>query len=395
MAVIIEQEPFSTFTPSGNPVVFTFSSDQTAQANFSYLVEVYVNGVIEGRQQVFPESGVYGRIDCTSFAERFTSAPSISSTFSVDAANYAEIYIKVIERYGDPIADGANATSGTTPTVFKASMSNVDFINWDSSNYVYDVGITNNKIFTTFPVGETAKCGEGEQFRLMMLADSSIEDMDIEFFDSNDVAVTGGSIPVAVAKIIIVNVGLKNLLADGTVNQATIDASAYYVINFSNTTFGADSEPFRIDIDRECNSATSKRLHFISPWGTIESFTYSLPSTTSGGVISNRFTKEFGSFNGANYEFDLSSGTNIDYRKRSNKNLLIRSNWLSEEIQQWLEYYVSMSPLSFIEDTDDVNLGLRRISISKSQFLFKTIKENTLFKEELTIVLDSHNSMTL
>ena len=56
MALTIHDTPVN-YTPSGNPVVWTFSSDQTAQANFSYLVEVYVGGTLRGRQQIFTGNG--------------------------------------------------------------------------------------------------------------------------------------------------------------------------------------------------------------------------------------------------------------------------------------------------------------------------------------------------
>jgi len=39
MAVTIYDEP-QLIAPAGNPLVFTFSSDQTAQPNFSFVVEL-------------------------------------------------------------------------------------------------------------------------------------------------------------------------------------------------------------------------------------------------------------------------------------------------------------------------------------------------------------------
>lgn len=393
MAVTIEQGPFSLYTPSGNPVVYTFSSDQTGQANFSFLVEVYVDGVLQGRQQVFPESGNVGRIDCRSYAETYTNIPAIVNTPSVDAANHAEINIKVIERYGNPIADGADATSNAV-TVFKAGMSNADFINWDSSLFVFDGGITDNAIFTTFPSSEVDKCAEGEQKRLMMLSDFVISNMKVEFFSEFDINILTDNIAVPSVKIIINNVGLKNLLEDGVVTQTQIDNSAYYVITFDDGVTG-ESVPYRINIDRECKKETSKRLHFMSTYGTIESFTYSLYSNISGSIKSNRYTKEFGNFNGSAYEFDLNSGTNMDYRKRAERKMLLRSNWMSQAVQKWHELNISLAPLAYIEDSDDPNLGLRRVSTDKQNFAYKTTKQNILFREDLTIILDSHNSVTL
>ncbi len=44
MAVTILTEP-QTFTPSDNDIDCTFSSNQSGQANFAFLVMVFVNSV--------------------------------------------------------------------------------------------------------------------------------------------------------------------------------------------------------------------------------------------------------------------------------------------------------------------------------------------------------------
>ena len=48
MAITINDVP-QDYSASGNPIVWTFESDQTGQANFSFLVEVYVGGTLRGR----------------------------------------------------------------------------------------------------------------------------------------------------------------------------------------------------------------------------------------------------------------------------------------------------------------------------------------------------------
>lgn len=392
MAVTIHQQP-DVYTPSGNPVIWTFSSDQTAQANFSYLVEVYVDGTLQGRQQIFPESGIYGRVDCSSYAETYTNAPVMTNDLTSDAGNNVQIYIKVIERYGDPIADGADATSSTVD-VFKAGMSNVDFINWDASLYAFDGGAIDNKWFTTFPSGERDYCADGEQKRLMVISDDVVAEMNISLYDENGSNFFDDATATVTAKILVLNVGIADFVNAGIITQADADNTVYYELLVTDGA-AASSELYTIYVDRRCQRDTAKRVHFLSTWGTLESYTYSLYSNISGAVTSNRYEREFGTFNGSAFDFNLSDGTTLDYRKRLTRKMLLRSNWLKEDVQHWLEEMVSLSPYTFIEDADDANVGLRRVAVEKNQFTFKTFKQNKLFREDLSIILDSHNSTTL
>ncbi len=68
MSVIIETTP-QDYTPSDNPVVWTFSSNQTFQPNFAFIVEVYINGTLAKEELVFLENGIYGKYN----AEQATS----------------------------------------------------------------------------------------------------------------------------------------------------------------------------------------------------------------------------------------------------------------------------------------------------------------------------------
>ena len=65
MAVIIEQEP-QDYTTSDNPVTWVFSSDQTAQSNFYFLVDVQVGltsyTTVE-EHRVYPESNDNAHFD--------------------------------------------------------------------------------------------------------------------------------------------------------------------------------------------------------------------------------------------------------------------------------------------------------------------------------------------
>ena len=76
MAIIIQQEP-DFFTSASNPVIYTFESDETAQANFSYIVELYIDGALHSTHQVFQQSGIYAKFNASEIARGLLSSPLV------------------------------------------------------------------------------------------------------------------------------------------------------------------------------------------------------------------------------------------------------------------------------------------------------------------------------
>lgn len=392
MAITILTEP-NDYTPSGNPVNWTFSSDQTGQANFSYLIEVYVNGVLQNRETRFPTDGIKARFDASSYAERFCNIPTLSNNVEDDAANNCIISLTIIERYGDPIADGASGTTSDR-TTFKAKLIDEDFIAFDPATYL----LTSNKVdfVTLFPTDtDVYKCGNDEQARLMLLSDSNCDQLIIALFDSTG-SPTGVSETVAVssAKVNIFSIGPQQLIAGTAITQANIDAAASYTVyaEDSVTTFATNA--FTIEIDRSCKRDSAKRIHFISTIGSVEAFSYNLYSNESGAIEARSYEKRFGEWNGNAFEYNLSNGRSVDYQKIKNSQLLLRSNWLTQGEQNWLEAEVSVAPLLYIEDARDTSIGLRRVRSTKSNYVLRTTKQDTKFREDLTVVLERFTSMT-
>ena len=112
MAITIHDTP-QTYTPSDNPVVWTFSSNQTAQNNFAYLVDVYINDTLVAESElIFPEDGIYARFDATNFASNNCDQPSlITGALVGNADNYCQVKIRVWEYYGTTPTKQASQTT--------------------------------------------------------------------------------------------------------------------------------------------------------------------------------------------------------------------------------------------------------------------------------------------
>lgn len=385
MAVTIHQTP-DDFTPSDNPVVWTFSSDMTDEDNFVYLVQVYVNDVTHSINLIYPESGSVARFDASSIASYVTQQPALTDLVFQDAENYARIKIQVKERYGDPPADEASVTSDNI-VVFKAGMTNEDFVEWDSSDYV--IGTTDKKFLTNFPRTTNPKVRlTDEQIRLMLIHDGTGFTARFKTYEADGTLIATMSstfTPGSNKKILILNVTPDVLLADfGSGDE--FDDCAYYTVS-SDTLF----ETYQIDIDTECKQKRSQRIHFMGDFGSIESFTFNAVSYETGSIESRSYQKGFGEFDGNNFDFNLQSGTNIDHAKILKRKLVVESDWLDEDVQQWLVSNLYTSAAVYHEVGSDL---IRRM-IEESGYKKMYHDTNMLFREKISLRLPTKTSAKL
>ncbi len=257
MAVTINSVP-QLYTPSDNPVVFTFSSDQTANTNFVYYIEVYVGGILSGNHLVFPENGIYAHYDATDYATVSCGVPYMGLNFHDNASNNTEIYIKVFERYGTPATNHASATSSTI-TVFKASLSDTDFIDWDYTDYAYGL---NKKWLTLFPSNSKYYAAPTEQMWAMFLTNNQAGNfIEIYLYDSNGSIVASDSVAITAYKFTIFNLSQASIIAATTITQLDFDDAAYYEVYLDIG--GAATQSFRVYIDRSCDRYITKRFLFL------------------------------------------------------------------------------------------------------------------------------------
>ena len=94
MAVTIESEPIA-WQPSDNPLTYEFSSDQTGQPNFSFKVELKINGQTIWTDKIFPEVSNKAHWDVSSIVRIFVSGPTVSTQLIVDSGTTLTIQVVV------------------------------------------------------------------------------------------------------------------------------------------------------------------------------------------------------------------------------------------------------------------------------------------------------------
>ena len=141
------------------------------------------------------------------------------------------------------------------------------------------------------------------------------------------------------------------------------------------------SEEFRIDIDLECKRYATNRLHWLNKFGVWDSFTFTLVSVTSSNIESSGYSREKGVWDNTSYTYPLYQGERVTYSKRSTDQLVLNSDWIKEDVQQWLVRSLLESPIVYLEQSN----GFEPVNINNSTYQFKTKRRDGLIQEQITI----------
>ena len=382
MAVTIYQEP-QLASPANNPLVFTFSSDETGQANFSYVVEVYVNGALHSTHKVFPESDIYSRFDCSEIMRSVVSAtnPAVSTLNYDYAASWGSYWITVYESYGTPIAIEASATSSTRKA-FNGSLRHIDFISWDYS--LHDPSDTDGALFlTSFPRDQKYMVGMNDVSFLSLLntVETSL-DLNVELFDITGASIATDTYPIDNYFITTIDVSPSSLMANMSFTIGQLESCYYYEVSV-DATLGYSTEKFKMYIDHSCERFTNQRLHWLNKFGTWDSFSFNLLSQESTDISSSQYKREKGAWKGSNYNYNRNQGEIITVAKWSVDKMVLNSDWMKESVQHWLVRELNESPKVnlYIESITD----FEPCNVESTNVVLKKKYKDGLIQENVTI----------
>lgn len=389
MAVTIYDEP-QLIAPAGNPLVFTFSSDQTAQPNFSFIVELYINGTLRLTQEVFRQFNTLGRIDVSEAVQSTLTSPLVVdgtlTTFYDTAIN--EYYIIVYEKYGTTPTIQANDTS-TTLYGFNAALRHQDWINFDYQDYdasTNNVLTPGTLLLTSFPRAKKYFCGLDERIFLGSLCTDTSVNVRFRLKDITGATIANVLTSITLDKLLVVDASPQTIIANTSVTQANFDDAAYYEVIIRGTGAGGNngsSETFVIWIDTECKRYDTRRLHWLNKFGVWDSFTFSLVSIDSTTVQSYGYQREKGVWDGTSYTYPLYQGEKVDFAKTSSDQLTLNSDWINQDVQQWLVRELLESPSVYLEV--DNGTDFEPVKVTNTNYQLKTRRRDGLIQEQITI----------
>jgi hypothetical protein len=141
--------------------------------------------------------------------------------------------------------------------------------------------------------------------------------------------------------------------------------------------------PVTIYMDLACQRYERYRLHWLNKLGCWDSFTFALVSTQSATVDTFAYQRDPGVWSGSSYTYPLYSGQKVNYAKTKNKQLLLNSDWISEDVQNWLVESLYDSPIVYLEQTDGTEF--EPVKVTNSTYQLKTRRRDGLLQEQVTI----------
>jgi len=383
MSVTIHSSP-QDYSHSGNPFVWVFSSDQTAQANFSYKVEVSIDALLQETHLILPEAGIRSHFDASDIAERYCNIPSIAGGDVVDALNNIQVKIEVIENYGTPPSDQLSATN--TRTAFKGKLSKQNFLNWTPSDYLF---AASSLWMTLFPRTEKRYVELSVGTKLMFMTNGLTLVNGMELFDSAGISIQAiDSTNKVRARISITNITNSVLLTDFGFTQVQIDQAAYIETWWYD---GASfSERYRVYIDDRCASTSAQDVLFLSSLGSLEHIKYIKRAKESGKIKGKGFEQQFGQFDDS-LDWVYSLGGVTDYIKIVENMIEVQTDFISEDEYRWLAKESLTAPLVYLM----IGATYYRVRIKASKYKFKTSENDMVFNLSTMIQIDTDSSTVI
>jgi len=378
MAVTIHTSP-QLYTPSDNPITWVFSSNQTAQANFSYLIEFYIDTVLHSRHIIFPEVGARSHFDASEIMSSKVGVVSVQ-TANISAVVLPTCYIIVRERYGTPPTNQANATSSTI-NVFKGCLSPSQFESYLYTDYI-------NNFMTTFNRDEMY-IDLGRDFYLMTNINlTSNRALSYRRYDADGNPI-GAAVTTAIAntnKFILID--LQFFLVIWTNTNV-----AYYEVAIIDTGTGLPvGEVLNIKklVLDDCGVRIS--TFWINEFGTFDQYTFTHNITETKEIKDFRYKKQYGNWDGTDFVYSDATSGEIAYKKVIQDKGTIVSGWLNEATQQSIAK-IYESPYVLIQDS---SASYYQIVIENSSYEIKQTRYEELFNEIVEYKLsNSRKSVTL
>lgn len=372
MAVTITNSP-QDWSPSDNPLMYEFSSTQTAQQNFSYVVQVYVDGVQVAEDRVFIERSTKAHYDASSVVKDVIQVPT-RSTALYSEGNYSnEVYVKVYENYGATPTNQASATSATI-NVFKACLS--DKV-WSTYNSALFIG---SSFLTNVPRNEDIYQMVYSDFFLNIITDGSPSELIINVYNS---AGTLLDFYTETQSFLIsqLNLNTSNLTSAGL----DLTGASYYTVQVE----GSEMLTIHFLLDY-CNAPNT--LQWLNEFGAYDSFIFMHNLEQSGEIKEQTYGKQFGQWNGTSFEYNLQDAGTIRVGTKQKDKGVIYTDYLTQSMQRWLcELY--KSPRYYLFDTFG---NIDYIRVTSTQFTFKQDRFEDLISESVAFdYINSHNGLSL
>lgn len=328
MAVTFTSIP-NDCTTAGNPMVYVFSSNQTSQPNFSFIVETLLDGVVIAIDKVFPEVGNVAHRDVSENVQRKLQQQVVTQFLYAKSTHVAQVVVRVTENYGlTPI--NHDQASSTMIRAFNGVITNLEWTTFSAIATFKD-----KRFFTDNPSKEfliTKNC----DVPISRLEDQGFQ-INIYTYDSNDVLLNSYDFQQVDTSYVIVNMNFKSSILE--TNDIDLTNVAYFKVQM----YQGETLTFRYV--EPCNDVYS--LVWMNRYGCYEGYTFTHNITKQTEITDQSFDRQFGGWNGSNFVFDPYNSGLQSFVKVMQDSGEIISGALKYEVANWLNS-VNESPKVFL-----------------------------------------------
>ncbi len=403
MAITIESA-LPEYNTIYNEMVTVLSSTNTAHPNFSYLIDIYINGSVtkEERIRVAPENEYsYGMYDVHRILESFVTS-DIGDTTATDgittnANSIISFQLKFGEEYGTTVTQYPDLTVDTLKYAFNGSLSFNDFVDFEYNNYV--LGSSKRKYLTNQPTIDTSITDSGWIYFLPN-SGNNVDVIEIETFDSAGASIgtwevqnsfTFASVEEYMLKVpsnpVSINLIDNAEFASGV--QPVIDSStASYTIKALNAATSTISETKTFNIQEPCKYE-KQRLIFLNELGGFDGFNFNLVHRETAQIEKRNYKKNPKRIDSSGgYAYTKQQRSKIQYYTKSVSTVQLTSNFVNEETYRWLKELVE-SPEIYLENENNELIALQ--GITNTEWTEKTDVNDSLYNLEVTIEFTNDN----
>jgi hypothetical protein len=379
MSVTIERQP-EDFQPVFNQNRWIVESNNTAQPNFEYICDVYVNAgsTYIARLKRFPDSDGYGDFDLSRVLADYVSvtlADSGDNGFNLHRSHYVNYVLKFGEIYGGTTYTNLTVTSSNITGMMALSFN--QFQSYIGTEYLID---DYQRLFlTNSPRTLKARRNGYAELHAMSIDANANAKLRIRTYLPDGSLIGTYTInnpyisPNSNQYWTSIGVGIYNLnnstLSSGSQLVVDDDAGSYDVclLNSGNI---QSSEIITFNIDDSCNRYEGKHIKFLNRLGGFDTFFFSSNENVFVDVNSReQYTKLAGTVSGSpvTWGYNLSDRGQTVIAVDSQERTILKSGALTDAEYVWLRELIT-SPEVYAVETYNGTIYDRPIVITTSSY---------------------------
>lgn len=360
MAITILQEPTSP-GPAFNDQNWCVSSNNTANANFEFIAEVFsASGTLLFKLKRPIETGTtkgWFRLTDHIIAYLTYNFAYNEIVSSLNANSYYRYYVKFGEQYGTPVTEHLALTTSSTVYMWNGALKTYEFPAFSVSSWQYDNGTVGVGRFLC-PIRSHYPTTMNQWGMLWFLQKPSAPANRVQVVAYNAAGATTTSVFATslttndpAYTLIRIPAHPKNLngiasLVSGTPGSVIPTDTVYYTVQMLNTAT-ALGEVFRFDVNCESNFTTPVYVYWLNRYGGFDSFAFDSDNLFRVQPNFKRYTKNPRVISGNNYAYEASGSGSTTHWAESTDSVQLTTHWLNRNEAELLDQ-LATSPLVYM-----------------------------------------------